>query len=156
MRYPPLITQIAVAISAIILAACSVAPEPRDGPAALEASTEESPIATLGPLPASVPPIPFADNPDPEACGIPRPWGKDDPAWLTGMYEGELVQPVVYLYDSHLRGEVVGQVPHGGRVQVILSQSNPVLDYYLVRSLDLATPQEGWVPAPFLSFEPLY
>ena len=102
------------------------------------------------PLPVSVPPLPFADNPDPEACGIPREWGRDEPGTVTGIYEGELVQPVVYLYDSHLRREVVGQIPDGGRVQILLAQSNPVLDYYLVRSLDLDQAQEGWVPAPFL------
>ena len=67
-----------------------------------------SPAATAGdagagaghvrgaPLP-SVPPLPFADNPDPTQCGIPAPWGKDDPAWITGIYLGEVVQPVVPL-----------------------------------------------------------
>ncbi|CAN5624796.1 hypothetical protein BH23CHL2_BH23CHL2_14310 [soil metagenome] len=109
-----------------------------------------SPTAALGPLPTTAPPLPFADNPDPEACGIPREWGRDEPGYVTGHYEGELVQPVVYLYDSHLRREVVGQIPDGGRVEILLSQSNPVLDYYLVRSLDLDEPQEGWIPAPFL------
>jgi hypothetical protein len=113
-------------------------------------SSQAAIASTPGALPAEVPPLPFDDNPDPEACGIPRPWGKDDPATLTGMYEGELVQPIVFLYDSHLRDRVVGQVPDGGRVQVLLFQSNPVLDYYLVRSLDLPEAQEGWVPAPFV------
>lgn len=107
--------------------------------------------STLGPLPAVVPPLPFADNPDPEACGIPREWGRDEPGQVTGLYAGELIQPVVYLYDSHLRREVVGQIPDGGRVEILLSQSNPVLDYYLVRSIDLGQPQEGWIPAPFLN-----
>jgi len=109
-----------------------------------------TPVATLGALPAQAPPLPFADNPDPEACGIPREWGRDDPGQVTGSYAGELVQPSVYLYDSHLRREVVGQIPDGGRVEILLAQSNPVLDYYLVRSLDLDQAQEGWVPAPFL------
>jgi hypothetical protein len=45
---------------------------------------------------------------------------------------------------------VVGQIPDGGRVQILLFQSNPVLDYYLVRSLDLPEAQEGWAPAPFV------
>ena len=125
---------------------------------ASDAATERAavgatPLATLGPLPAVVPPLPFPDNPDPEQCGIPTPWGKDDPAWLTGIWQGELVQPVVYLYDSHLRREVVGQIPHGGRVEIQLFQSNPVLHFYRVRSLDLTPVQEGWVPAPFLSHE---
>jgi hypothetical protein len=110
-----------------------------------------TPVAALGMLPATVPALPFADNPDPEACGIPRVWGRDDPGRVTGVYAGDLIQPIVYLYDSHLRREVVGQIPDGGRVQILLSQSNPVLDYYLVRSLDLDQPQEGWIPAPFLA-----
>ena len=113
-------------------------------------ATGPTPVAALGALPAAPPPLPFADNPDPEACGIPRAWGRDDPGQVTGAYQGELIQPVVYLYDSHLRRAVVGQIPDGGRVQILLSQSNPVLDYYLVRSLDLDQPQEGWIPAPFL------
>ncbi len=108
---------------------------------------------TLGPLPAVAPALPFADNPDPNACGIPVRWLSSAPAWVTGAYEGRLVQPVVYLHDSHLRRAVIGQIPHGGRIEISLSQSNPVLNYYRVRSLDLSPAQEGWIPAPFVSFE---
>ena len=122
-----------------------------------ETATPPSPQATttLAPLPLAAPALPFADNPDPALCGVPRAWLDDEPAWVTGEYGGELVQPVVYLYDSHLRNEVIGQIPHGGRVEIELSQSNPELDYYRVRSLDMQPVQEGWLPAPFLSFEPV-
>ena len=52
-----------------------------------------------------------------------------------------------------MRREVVGQIPSGGRVRILLHQPNPVLDYYLVRLLDMDQPQKGWLPAPFLAFE---
>lgn len=100
-----------------------------------------------------IPELPFADNPDPNQCGIPSPWGTEEPAWASGYYQGELVQPTVYLYDSHLRLSIAGEVPSGTEVRIILYQQNPALDYYLVRSVNLDTPQEGWIPAPFLSFE---
>ncbi len=99
-----------------------------------------------------VPDLPFEDNPDPEQCGIPVQWGSDGQAWLSGMYEGELIQPTVFLYDSHLRQSVAGSAPHGAAVQVVLFQENPVLDYYFVK---VAGEAEGWVPAPFLSFDPV-
>lgn len=104
---------------------------------------------------SDVPTLPFPDNPDPDQCGIPQQWGQDDPAWLSGYYEGELIQSTVLLYDSHLRKSIIGAAPTGSKVEVILYQSNPVLDYYLVRTLETEEPQEGWVPAPFLSFEPI-
>ncbi|HVB63789.1 MAG TPA: SH3 domain-containing protein [Nitrolancea sp.] len=53
-----------------------------------------------------------------------------------------------------MRHKVVGWIPDGGRVKILLVQTNPVLDFYQVRSLDLANPQTGWVPAPFLSMSP--
>ncbi len=105
----------------------------------------------------NVPDLPFADNPDPTQCGIPTPWGKSDPAWLTGYYEGELVQPVVYLYDSHSRLSIKAEAPHGSQVEIVLFQSNPVTDYYMVKITgpDGKSAGEGWVPEPFLSFEPV-
>lgn len=102
-----------------------------------------------------VPDLPFEDNPDPAACGIPVNWGDDAPAWLTGHYQGKLIQPTVFLYDSHLRLSIKGQAPSGSRVRVILFQENPVLDYFLVETIDHQPKQQGWVPAPFLSFEPV-
>ena len=99
-----------------------------------------------------VPDLPFADNPDPSLCGIPTTWGLSDPAWLTGIYQAELIQPEVLLYDSHLRLEVVGSATHGADVQILLYQENPQLDYYYVKVA--ATGVEGWLPEPFLSFDP--
>ncbi|MDX1524244.1 MAG: hypothetical protein R3264_21620 [Anaerolineae bacterium] len=101
-----------------------------------------------------VPPLPFPDNPDPALCGIPRQWSSDEPAYLSGIYENELIQPIVFLYDSHLRRKVVAQAPHGSRVKILLSQSNPELDYFMVKVIGAEPPNEGWVPAPFVSFEP--
>lgn len=102
-----------------------------------------------------VPALPFPDNPDPSLCGIPTPWGPDNQAWLTGVYEGEMVQPEVMLYESHLRMEIVAQAAHGSEVEVILYQQNPVTDYYLVKIVGAEPPNEGWVPGPFLSFKPV-
>lgn len=102
-----------------------------------------------------VPGLPFDDNPDPAQCGIPVQWGDNNPtAWLTGQWEGELIQPEVLVYDSHLRVSVTGGAPHGSEVTIVLYQENPVLDYYFVR-IPGQPAQEGWVPAPFLSFEPV-
>jgi hypothetical protein len=141
---------LALAMSMLVLAttACTALPQARSTPTpALEVHFEPLERAP------DVPELPFADNPDPNQCGIPVPWGTDEPAWVTGYYQGELVQPTVFLYDSHLRLSIAGAVPSGTEVQVILYQQNPSLDYYFVKSVDSETPQEGWVPAPFLSFE---
>ena len=101
-----------------------------------------------------VPELPFDDNPDPTQCGIPVQWGANGQAWLTGIWEGDMIQPEVYLYDSHLRIDVTGKAPHGTEVQILLFQENPALDYYFVKvSGDLNL--EGWVPAEFISFEAL-
>ena len=99
-----------------------------------------------------VPDLPFADNPDPTLCGIPVAWSGQETAWLTGYYEGELIQDEVLLYDSHLRLDIAAAGPHGAEVKVLMFQPNPVLDYYLV---DLPDQVPGWIPAPFLSFEPV-
>lgn len=102
-----------------------------------------------------VPELPFDDNPDPNQCGIPVQWGSNGQAWLTGVWEGELIQPDVYLYDSHLRLDVNGKAPHGAEVQILLFQENPTLDYYFVKIQGDGPPVEGWVPAPFVSFDPV-
>ncbi len=99
------------------------------------------------------PDLPFPGNPDPDACGIPQRWGSDVPAQLTGFYRGKLAQPTVFLYDSHARRAVTGQAESGTKVRVLLFQSNPTLNFYLVKTLG-TNPQEGWVPAPFLKLEP--
>jgi hypothetical protein len=101
-----------------------------------------------------VPPLPFPDNADPSQCGIPTQWQSDEAAYLSGIYEGELIQPVVFLYESHLRRRIVAEAPHGAEVRILLSQSNPQLDYFLVKVVGTETPTEGWIPAPFVSFEP--
>jgi len=100
----------------------------------------------------AIPALPFPDNPDPGACGIPTPWGTSETARLSGTYEGELVEPMVNLYDSHARREITGSAPTGTEVVVMFSQSNPVLNYYLVKTVGPGPTQEGWVPAPFLEF----
>lgn len=102
---------------------------------------------------ADVPELPFDDNPDPLLCGIPEPWGENKAAWLTGYYQGELIQEEVLLYDSHLRRSVVGRAPSGTEIEIKLYQVNPSLNYYFVRTLKTKTPQEGWIPAPFVNFE---
>jgi hypothetical protein len=104
---------------------------------------------------ADIPKLPFADNPDPSQCGIPVIWGEDGRAWLTGIYQGKLAEPMVFLYDSHLRLNIVAKAPHGTEVEVILYQQNPVTDYYLVKIKGAEQPNEGWIPGPFLSFDPL-
>lgn len=101
---------------------------------------------------SDVPNLPFADNPDPSQCGIPIAWGdSNNKAWLTGVWHGELIEHDVLLYDSHLRQSVVGSAPHGSQVEILLFQENPVLDYYYVR----VGSKEGWVPEPFVSFDPV-
>lgn len=103
-----------------------------------------------------IPELPFADNPDPEECGIPQPWGADNVAYLSGEYQGDLIQPTVYLYDSHGRNAIVAAAKHGTEVEVVMFQANPVLNYYLVRIPGAHEgAREGWVPAPFLSFDPV-
>ena len=104
-----------------------------------------------------IPPLPFADNLDPTQCGIPTAWGgTNNIAWLNGYYDGELIRPTVYLYDSHARQEILATAPHGTEVEIVMFQANPTLNYYFVRIPDAPAGQnQGWVPAPFLSREPL-
>ncbi|MFO7539195.1 MAG: hypothetical protein R6X32_14230 [Chloroflexota bacterium] len=104
----------------------------------------------------NIPDLPFFDNPDPNQCGIPIVWGgSNDRAWLTGIYEDELVQPTVLLYDSHLRMQITAEAPHGTAVTIIMYQQNPVVDYYYVQIDGVDGPNKGWLPAPFLSFDPV-
>lgn len=102
---------------------------------------------------ANVPDLPFDDNPDPLLCGIPQPYGSNNQAWLTGYYEGELIQEDVLFYDSHLRRSVVGSAITGSEIEIVLYQINPTLNYYYVRTVGNDDPQTGWIPAPFVSFE---
>lgn len=102
---------------------------------------------------ADVPDLPFPDNPDPNACGIPTPFG-DHAGWVNGTFHGQVVEPTVFLYDSHERKHITGALPSGTQVQVQEYQANPVLDFYLVRADTADGSQTGWVPAPFLQLTP--
>ena len=103
-----------------------------------------------------IPVLPFDDNPDPEQCGIPQLWQSNSVAYLNGRYMGDLIQPIVYLYDSHGRNTIVAAAKHGTEVEIVMYQANPVLNYYFVKIPDgPAGAREGWVPAPFLSFDPV-
>ncbi len=139
------------------LAACAA--PPAQAPTPVPEDHGALPVAGAALPERAIPPLPFPDNPDPTLCGIPVRWGLDDPAWLSGLYEGALIQPEVLLYDSHLRRSVLASAPHGAEVRILLYQANPVLDYYLVRVVDGVLPdgaaREGWVPGPFLAFAPV-
>jgi hypothetical protein len=147
-----IIRRAATVAAGLVVAACGASADLDETGAATATTSrvtvDDSMIALRDP---EVPDLPFDDNPDPDQCGIPVRWGLDDPAWVTGTWEGELIQSPVLLYGSHLRLEVTGSVPDGGEVRIILFQENPVLDYYLVRTADGS--DEGWLPAPFLSFD---
>lgn len=124
----------------LTLAACAPA-----APSTVYATT-----APNMPLPDSIPDLPFSDNPDPSLCGIPQPYGNSASGLVTGIYNGKLVHPVIYLYESHTRQKITGQVYPNTRVHIKLSQSNPELDYFFVETIDLEQKQSGWLPAPFL------
>lgn len=119
---------------------------------ALTACTRTAPPVTTAPtdpLPTVVPPLPFADNPDPTLCGIPEP--DDRQSMVSGEYEGKLVQPIVYLYNSHLMNAITGQVYPGTQVKIELSQNNPTLNFYFVKTIGVEPAQSGWIPEPFLA-----
>ncbi len=118
------------------------------------ADTPRTPVVSHDPnefRDPDVPDLPFDDNPDPDQCGIPTVWGPGGEAWLTGIWDGELIEPEVFLYDSHQRLSISGRGDHGAEVEIVLYQGNPVLDFYMVEVV--GTGESGWVPAPFLSFE---
>jgi hypothetical protein len=142
----------------VLLAACTASPEDAAVPATIPAThppLEPTYAAQIAELRSpNIPELPFPDNPDPTQCGIPIRWGTNNQAWLNGIYEGEMIQSTVLLYDSHLRFNITAEAPHGSEVEIILYQENPVTYYYLVKITGAETPNEGWIPAPFLSFEP--
>lgn len=140
-----------VIVAVVVALAIGVVLVATGGEATTSAAGEAEQVVDRDP---DVPDLPFDDNPDPNQCGIPVQWGDGGQAWLTGIYDGALIQSTVLLYDSHLRKSVVGSAPHGTEVQVVLFQENPVLDYYFVK-IPGAQPQEGWIPAPLLSFDPV-
>jgi hypothetical protein len=139
----------AVLLTLIMVAAAACSPA-ADVPASVAVSDAAISAEPIRPTrDADVPDLPFADNPDPNACGIPMPWHVSQ-AWVNGVYRDQLIEPTVFLYDSHERLDVVGRVPSGTAVEVQLYQANPVLDLYFVRADTPSGPQKGWVPAPSL------
>ncbi len=126
----------ALLMTALLLAACGAAMPIQAAPSR--------------PIPAVVPDLPFADGYDPSLCGIPEPYGDPAPHTVTGTVDGVEIQPIVYLYDSHLRREIIGQIYPGTQVEVQYTQINPLLTYYLVRTIHVEPVQSGWLPAPFL------
>jgi hypothetical protein len=146
-----------VAIVMMVLLVNGCTAPPNDHNAIPEADTQsavQDPQTLPIESPSAVPDLPFPDNADPALCGIPVQWNQSDLAYLYGYYDDQLIQPEIFLYDSHLRREVVGKSPHGTQVQILLSQSNPTLDYYFIKVIGGDVVIEGWVPAPFVTFEP--
>jgi hypothetical protein len=117
------------------------------------ASLAPTPLVIQSQRDSNVPDLPFPDNPDPTLCGMPVKWGLDSPARLSGYYQGNLIEPTVYLYDSHLRYKITGEAPSGTAVHILFYQHNPKLDYYMVETVGVNPKQTGWVPAPFISFQ---
>ena len=140
----PVFARIAFWLGALLLLACACL-----GGTATQPASESDAIRRD----ANVPDLPFPDNPDPNACGIPTPFG-NYAGWVTGTFQDQLIEPTVFLYDSHERLHITGAVPSGTQVQVQEYQANPVLDFYLVRADTPDGPQSGWVPAPFVQFSP--
>ena len=100
--------------------------------------------APTAPIPQTPPPLPFADNPDPTLCGIPT---QDDRRGIAhGEIDGELAGPIIYLYESHARQRITGQIYPGAEVQILLSQSNPTLDYYFVKTVNVRAASGGLDP----------
>ena len=135
-----LLRQILLLATAIALAACTVPP------------TTTAPTA---PIPQEIPPLPFADNPDPALCGIPQPDGRTGvvAGWTGGSEAATARDEIIYLYDGHARQAITGQVFAGTPVNIVLRQSNPALDYYYVETRNVTPAQKGWAPAPFVQVD---
>lgn len=139
----------------LVMTACNTAPPLLQSSTVRNTLSPSSSIAELTvDRAANVPNLPFPDNNDPSLCGIPTPWTDEQSAYLTGYYQGVLIEPTVFLYESHLRLKIIAQAPTGSEVKILLSQHNATLNYYMVRVVNLSPPNEGWLPAPFLSFVP--
>ena len=140
----------AVLLSLVVLLLTGCSRPLNDTPTPLPSEVTVSQAATVPPRrDADVPDLPFPDNPDPNACGIPTLWN-GEAAQIEGTFQGQLIEPTVYLYDSHERLHITGAVPSGTTVQVQMYQANPVLDFFYIRANTPAGPQTGWVPAPFV------
>lgn len=110
------------------------------------ASSEKGPTKRVS---AARPMLPFPDNADSRQCGIPTPLGAAYEGELTGMYDGQLFEPEVRLYDSHARMRVVARIKAGSRVRGVLLVTGPQLNYLLVEARVGGRPLEGWVPQPY-------
>jgi hypothetical protein len=157
---------IATVLVAAVWVVTACGPLPTAGPSATStaasaqtaqhsSATTVAPAAVAEQRDPDVLALPFPDKPDPLQCGIPEVWNSDQPAWLNGSYQGRLIEPTVFLYESHVRTHITGRAPSGREVRIKLSQANPVLNFYMIRTVGLNPPQEGWVPAPFVQFEPV-
>ncbi len=114
--------------------------------------TDLFPAAALGPLPSSPPPLPLVTKRDTDQSGSQIEWSDDRHTWATGIYKGRVLGIAVCLYDSPRRSRVVGQVLHRSRIQVLRHQEGAP-GYYLVRSLEMDPVQQGWLPAPLVTFQ---
>lgn len=144
--------KVGLALLLALSTACSGVGTSNTTPVTVGTSVSQPPTPSVE-RDADVPPLPFPDNPDPNACGLPAPMG-DYAGWVNGIYQGQMVEPSVLLYDSHERKHITGTVLSGTQVHVQLHQSNPVLDFYYVEADTPGGQQKGWVPAPFLEFNP--
>lgn len=101
----------------------------------------------------AVPELPFPSEQDPLLCGLPQALGAGVTGRVDGYFRGELVEPEVHLYDSHLRRKVVGHLPNGALVIVTMFQDNPVLDFYFVTAETDAGTLKGWIPEEYLDLD---
>lgn len=97
------------------------------------------------------PVLPFPDNADSRQCGIPNRLGDTYEGQLSGVYGGQMVEPLVYLYDSHARDQVVARVKSGTKARGVLLVVGPQLNYLLVKTDMNGRTVQGWVPEPFFT-----
>jgi hypothetical protein len=144
-------------VASTLLAACGAPASPTavPNPTSMSNTNNSAALSSVADRAPNVPALPFPDNLDPSQCGLPSAWTSAAPAFLTGVYDRVLVEPTVFLYDSHLRQRIVASAPNGAQVKILMAQQNPTLNYYMVEIVDASPPaNEGWVPAPFVTFEP--
>ncbi len=66
---------VSLVVLALVATACG---RPPGAPTVTAGDARVVATYAVGTSSRPVPPLPFADNPDPTQCGIPTPWGKDD------------------------------------------------------------------------------
>ena len=80
----------------VLLASSCTVPDGVEAPSASEGTIASQAVEYDIERDPDVPSLPFDDNPDPAQCGIPVQWGESNAAaWLSGDWEGELIQPEV-------------------------------------------------------------